>query len=153
MGFQQRSDSRSRKAEMREYISYIDVHAPRAKMFAKDIHEYLDQIPVSNASESLHFENCLFSIISRVRDTRNYAILLQRRYNLNADYSTVQSSLRSYAMDFSENREKVMNWICYLVDQIARFLGGNDSSFVNFQSNLNNPPLKNVDGIKAMSFS
>jgi hypothetical protein len=22
---------------------------------------------------------------------------------------------------FSENREKVMNWICYLVDQIARF--------------------------------
>ena len=56
-------------------------------------------------------------------------------------------------MDFSENREKVMNWICYLVDQIARFLGGNDSSFVNFQSNLNNPPLKNVDGIKAMSFS
>ena len=62
MGFQQRSDSRSRKAEMREYISYIDVHAPRAKMFAKDIHEYLDQIPVSNASESLHFENCLINV-------------------------------------------------------------------------------------------
>jgi len=45
-----------------------------------------------------------------------------------------------------------MNWICYLVDQIARFRGGNDSSFVNFQSNLNNPPLKNVDGIKGRLF-
>lgn len=45
-----------------------------------------------------------------------------------------------------------MNWICYLVDQIARFWGGNDSSFVNFQSNLNNPPLKNVDGIKGRLF-
>jgi hypothetical protein len=32
-------------------------------------------------------------------------------------------------------------------------LGGNDSSFVNFQSNLNNPPLKNVGGIKVALFS
>ena len=54
---------------------------------------------------------------------------------------------------FSEDREKVMNWICYLVDKIARFWGGNDSSFVNFQSNLNNPPLKNVGGIKVALFS
>lgn len=46
-----------------------------------------------------------------------------------------------------------MNWICYLVDKIARFWGGNDSSFVNFQSNLNNPPLKNVGGIKVALFS